>query len=149
MKRRIRRMVRVEVRATRRRGDKNVADPCASEKRRISKVDLGLAIARWHAQPGVGMTQAVLAAFCECSQSNKGWRRRRPVTRPRLTNLLEPRCQVCGCTELAACIEPWSGHGCAWVDAGKTLCTVCAARGKLLLAKAKKALKKRIEGRPA
>jgi hypothetical protein len=32
-------------------------------------------------------------------------------------------CRMCGCTEAHACLG-----GCAWADAGKTVCTACVER---------------------
>jgi hypothetical protein len=36
------------------------------EERRV-RVDLGLAIAAWHAAPGVPMSRSILAEFCGCT----------------------------------------------------------------------------------
>lgn len=35
---------------------------------RQARIALGLAVAEWHAQPGVPMSQDELAAFCGCTQ---------------------------------------------------------------------------------
>lgn len=39
--------------------------------------------------------------------------------------LAGPACRACGCTEDAACADPFAGGSCAWATPAADLCTAC------------------------
>jgi hypothetical protein len=41
-------------------------------------------------------------------------------------------CRFCGCTDIHACLDPVTKHGCHWTDPRKTICSALECRVKYM-----------------